>query len=576
MVPVFVLFCYFIMAAAVDVFAAAQDGPDISQHENHTVCDQIAFVTTIRTSEYFADKMTMRAGISSYRVFRDSSVFSRDLTVAVVIDNRISQQQKFFLLADLRSYETRFAMYPSITEEGHLDAVPDYVYGLRAFKSMNDSTACQVLYVSPKSLFFKDPTEFLVFNSDVNTPAQSGVHCLRQRDEFENSVVEKFLASVGLSTELLALATEAKGANQYPILCNPDLILFSIIKGVQRFLDISDSMSADYSYQKLITTAVSGSPVAPLPPRHEFESILLHITLLTIVSSSRLVDKVGKLPSYLGTDLSAWQNNQSAEDGGLSELYIMLYPAVPGSGKRANLRFSPPDGKGGLCSVDVSQWRILSESSGTPHYLRMATVATRTIRDTPYACEVLANSVSAVPFADFLEFGSRQVSIVSRPWHFGVSLSIVPYSDPISSGADNYYYRGLSQLTESFGSRSTSLLHISSTSCDASVTACSDFVSSEDLLNDFVTFYESIPPTQLHVIQRKLPCVVWVENVTCSDVAGRLESRLYRLGYIPSTHMCSSHQVLFYFLPRCFFSSDFIFSPERIYSDWSTLLSARI
>ena len=532
--------CFFI---ALSSAYAVENGVRAMNRENKTVCDEIAYVTTIRTSEYFTDKMTMRAGISSYRVFRDNSLFSRDLVVAVVIDSRISRQHKSFLLADLRSYETRFVIYPGITEDGHLDAVPDYVYGLRAFRSTNDSTACRVLYVSPNSLFLKDPTEFLVSNSDGNISSESGVHCLCQRNEFKNSVVENFLSNVGLSAEQRAMATQAKGPNHYPIFCSPDLIFFSNLDETQRLLDISDSMSSDYIYKSQFSPAVFGAEISPPPPRHEFESVLLHVTLLIMVSKPSLIGVVGQLPTFIGTDLgSASGTNLSSADAEPSDLYILLYPVLPGSGQRATFHFAPPDEKQPLCSVDVSQWGMLTLSLNAPKYLSVAKAATNIIRDTPYACEVLANSMSAVPFADFLEFGSQSVSAVSKPWHFGLSLS----RESKKNSADNSYYQGLSLLTDAFGSRSASVVHITSNRCDGSSEKCPDVVSSEDLLNDLVVFYESMPPTQLHVIQRKLPCVVWAESINCSGVIGSLESRLYRIGDIPATHMCSSHPVLLF------------------------------
>lgn len=526
-------------------------------------CAEIIFITTIRTSEYFIDDMSSRQGVLSFRVFRDNLLAHNDLVAAVVVDSPLTKQEKTFLLSDLRSYEIRFVFFPA--SAGGRDLTPNYQYALRAFWSMGIQQTCGVLYITSSSLFLQDPSDLISSVVQSNDAPTTGMLCVRHSYRVERRVVDDFVAIAGLSPETLALARETKYRTYYPIFCNPDMLFFSNMIVIPLLLDASEAItSAQYFHTQYQTTS-DGRDDAFIDGRHQHDSILLHIALLSIFETKNLRSIVGELPSLTGADLSEVRQSLNT-DGSLVQLFILLSPHMIESRERVKILFTS-SASDQTCIADVSRWSLLSISLRTDKYSVLAEAAMSRIGSTPYACQLLANAFSAVPFADYLEFGSRAVADVARPWHFGHSVG---NNVNVSGTGDSVvsYTEGLHELVESIGLRGASMVHFRSPHQDIEA-VCIDAGNSEAAscgrnspgllmadkwLEDFILYYESFPHSQAHLIQRRPPCVVWLETADisgvnfCHAMLDKYKSRLYLLGFIPFIQLCDDNPVSLCFI----------------------------
>lgn len=513
-------------------------------------CREIAFVTTIRTSEYFEDTLSSRGGVISYRVFRENLLAHNDLIAAVVVDATVSRQNMIYLLSDLRSYEVRFVLFPA--EEGHMDLTPNYHYALRAFRSMREkSAACHVMYISPHSIFFKDPTSLIMESIALQPGPPKDILCMRHVYRIDRADTDDFLTASGSTDEVIRIVQLNRSRGHYNVFCSPDMVLFANLSLLPQLMDITDSLVSSYYFYRRYNLQVMGTALESAMGRHDYESILLQTALCTMYHSSSLHGNIGFLPSYAGTDLSAMSSQENAD----YDLFILISPPLLGNDNRVLLTFG-----GGQCTIDVSAWNYLSTSLNTEKYSKLAGMAVKYFETTQYACELFANSVSAVPFGDFLEFGSKTVSAVALPWHYGYSISAA------TGGGDNdtdiaAFAVGLEEVSAMSGPRSFMLLHYHSSPSSIAVAEMNinqTTQTAQKWLNEVISYFEGIPHTELHLVQRRLPCAIWVDSAStnennhentdfsvCEFLLSLYESRLYRLGLIPVNQLCQTHPVRF-------------------------------
>ena len=538
--------CARILRDKTEVYSASIDIPNV-----------VVFASTIRTSQYFNDHQSVRNGVLSYRLFRNHFFSDRDLVVAVVVDSPISKTQKLQLLSDLRTYEIQFTLFPVVHSNemsGEVDLLPDYVYSLKAFKSIHWNSNSHVLHISSASLFLKDPTHILLEHLQ-SVEYMSNIWCINDGSSVDVPSFKQFVSQTAPSHEVLSYMKNFDNEKRIALQCSPHILLISGMRTVQSLIDLVDHITSAIYFHSVYLPGVFEEGSAPAERFHAFEralhdSMMLKRALidLTLTGIGGNVVTLGMLPSFAGIDLSVIPRDEikSINSSSLTEhLYILLSPRLPHSKERALLRCYRTST--GECDVDVSEWEQFVKD---PKYTQIAAAAARAIMAKSHACEVFSNSLSVVSVTDFLEIGSQSVSLVAKPHHSGNYVNTLN-----DKGARVTFEAAFQALSIARQQKTISFLHIGfSEETIVSLDRANNWV------NEFLSYYESIPNSQRHLADTKLPCLVWIDNEqvssrggyregddeTCNTLMQRYGARFYKLGYLPITDLCTSYSVFFF------------------------------
>lgn len=531
--------------------APQQDLPDDKIEEDD---GDVVFGTAFRLSDFLrvsalSDRgRVIRSMLMSYRLFRDHRRTRRDLIATIVVDMPLPDRSVESMFRELRSVDVQFTLrYPDIP-----DTTPLYAHAMRG---MLASDASSFVYVKAESLLFADTSKNLIEAMHSNEVA-----CMPYLDADR----KRFISSAGSIAELVGSGPGAQRALAERAWCSSSVLFIKSRSVLSDLVYNIDAATRALGLSKIITDFAEergGVPVSALTAADVGEGVLN-----AVLASSSLGIKARYLHHCEGaalicqacasnaTDYDVSGVNYCADDAPL-ELVIfpedatthlaattyydsvtienlafisnkLIFPELAHS-KLSAIFFRAGDD---FCDIDGSLFQESLRSRNAAHVLWIQAQIRMRLSMSDYSCPLIASSMSAVPNADYVEFGSSAVGRRAELWNVG--RTIPQRSAKISTDIDTSDSGHKFITPRSF--------HIvASTAVDLSAR-----------LNEYLSVYEALPANARYVYGDAIivPCALYAEidyetAMARSDggmcqLFDAFKERIYTLGYIPSVVRC--------------------------------------